>query len=90
MNWYLNNAGAAEGPYDDAVMTEMAQAQKMMANMTPDQMVRARQPSRTAGSRRILRVFLFFPPTSSTRGLPGLPIGTTRACNHPIPTSIPD
>ena len=29
MNWYLNNAGAAEGPYDDAVMTEMAQAQKI-------------------------------------------------------------
>lgn len=29
MNWYLNNAGAAEGPYDDSVMTEMAQAQKI-------------------------------------------------------------
>lgn len=29
MNWYLNNAGAAEGPYDEAVMTEMAQEQKI-------------------------------------------------------------
>ena len=29
MNWYLNNAGAAEGPYDDSVMTEMAEAQKI-------------------------------------------------------------
>lgn len=29
MNWYLNNAGAAEGPYDDVVMTEMARDQKI-------------------------------------------------------------
>ena len=32
MNWYLNNAGAAEGPYDDAVMTEMARDQKIASD----------------------------------------------------------
>jgi hypothetical protein len=25
MNWYIDNAGAAEGPYDDAAMTGLAQ-----------------------------------------------------------------
>lgn len=32
MNWYLNNAGAAEGPYDDVVMTEMARDQKIASD----------------------------------------------------------
>jgi|GEM_PF-559754 hypothetical protein len=32
MNWYLNNAGAAEGPYDDAVMTEMARDHKIASD----------------------------------------------------------
>jgi len=32
MNWYLNNAGAAEGPYDDAVMTDMARDQKVASD----------------------------------------------------------
>ena len=32
MNWYLNNAGAAEGPYDDAVMTEMARDHKVASD----------------------------------------------------------
>ena len=32
MNWYLNNAGAAEGPYDEAVMTEMARGQKVASD----------------------------------------------------------
>lgn len=32
MNWYLNNAGAAEGPYDESVMTEMARGQKIASD----------------------------------------------------------
>jgi hypothetical protein len=32
MNWYLNNAGAAEGPYDEAVMTEMARDHKVASD----------------------------------------------------------
>jgi len=32
MNWYLNYAGAAEGPYDDSVMTEMARGQKVASD----------------------------------------------------------
>lgn len=32
MNWYLNNAGAAEGPYDEAAMTEMARGQKVASD----------------------------------------------------------
>ena len=68
----------------------MAQAQKMMANMTPDQMVRARPPHRLRDLGAFSVCSFFFPPTSSVRGSPGLPIGTTRACTHPIPTSIPD
>ena len=76
------------GSQHDHSLEMMAQAQKMMANMTPDQMVRARPPSPTADPRRIPPCS--FPPTSSARGSPGLLIGTTRACTHPIPTSIPD
>jgi hypothetical protein len=32
MNWYLNNAGTAEGPHDDAAMTEMARGQKIASD----------------------------------------------------------
>lgn len=32
MNWYLNNAGAAEGPYDESIMTEMACGQKIASD----------------------------------------------------------
>lgn len=32
MNWYLNNAGTAEGPYDESVMTEMARGQKIASD----------------------------------------------------------
>lgn len=32
MNWYLNNAGAAEGPFDESVMTEMARGQKIASD----------------------------------------------------------
>jgi len=29
MNWYIDNAGAAEGPYDAAAMTRMAREQRL-------------------------------------------------------------
>jgi hypothetical protein len=32
MNWYLNNSGAAEGPYDDEVMTEMARGHRVASD----------------------------------------------------------
>jgi len=32
MNWYFNNAGAAEGPHDDAVMTALAREKKIVAD----------------------------------------------------------
>lgn len=35
MNWYINNAGAAEGPKDDAVMAGLVREEKL----TPDSLV---------------------------------------------------
>lgn len=35
MNWYINNAGAAEGPKDDAAMAELVREKKL----TPDSLV---------------------------------------------------
>ena len=35
MNWYINNAGAAEGPKDDAVMAGLVREKKL----TPDSLV---------------------------------------------------
>ncbi len=32
MNWYIDNAGAAEGPYDDAAMTALAHQQKLASD----------------------------------------------------------
>lgn len=32
MNWYYNNAGAAEGPMDDLAMGEMARAKKLSSD----------------------------------------------------------
>ncbi len=32
MNWYYNNAGAAEGPMDDQAMTELARANKLASD----------------------------------------------------------
>lgn len=32
MNWYYNNAGAAEGPLDDQAMTEMVRAKKLASD----------------------------------------------------------
>jgi GYF domain 2 len=32
MNWYLENAGAAEGPYDDLAMTELARGHKVASD----------------------------------------------------------
>lgn len=32
MNWYINNAGAAEGPLDDHAMGELARAQKLASD----------------------------------------------------------
>ncbi len=32
MNWYYNNAGAAEGPMDDQAMTEMVRAKKLVSD----------------------------------------------------------
>lgn len=32
MNWYIDNAGAAEGPYDDHTMTEMAQGRRIASD----------------------------------------------------------
>ncbi len=32
MNWYYNNAGAAEGPLDDQAMTELVRAQKLVSD----------------------------------------------------------
>jgi uncharacterized protein DUF4339 len=32
MNWYYNNAGAAEGPMDDQAMTELVRAQKLASD----------------------------------------------------------
>lgn len=32
MNWYYNNAGAAEGPLDDQAMTELARANKLASD----------------------------------------------------------
>jgi len=29
MNWYINNAGAAEGPLDEQAMTELVRAKKL-------------------------------------------------------------
>ncbi|WP_409215578.1 DUF4339 domain-containing protein [Prosthecobacter sp.] len=29
MNWYINNAGAAEGPMDESAMAELARAKKL-------------------------------------------------------------
>ncbi|MGV3661640.1 MAG: DUF4339 domain-containing protein [Prosthecobacter sp.] len=32
MNWYINNAGAAEGPMDDHAMGELARAKKLASD----------------------------------------------------------
>lgn len=32
MNWYYNNAGAAEGPMDDQAMTELVRAKKLASD----------------------------------------------------------
>jgi hypothetical protein len=32
MNWYYNNAGAAEGPLDDQAMTELVRANKLVSD----------------------------------------------------------
>ena len=32
MNWYINNAGAAEGPHDERAMAELARAQKLASD----------------------------------------------------------
>jgi len=32
MNWYYNNAGAAEGPMDDQAMTELVRAKKLVSD----------------------------------------------------------
>ena len=32
MNWYYNNAGAAEGPLDDQAMTELVRAKKLVSD----------------------------------------------------------
>ena len=32
MNWYYNNAGAAEGPLDDQAMTELVRAKKLASD----------------------------------------------------------
>ncbi|MBL9132329.1 MAG: DUF4339 domain-containing protein, partial [Verrucomicrobiaceae bacterium] len=32
MNWYIDNAGAAEGPYDDTRMTQLAREQKIASD----------------------------------------------------------
>ncbi len=32
MNWYYNNAGAAEGPMDDQAMTELVRANKLVSD----------------------------------------------------------
>jgi hypothetical protein len=32
MNWYYNNAGAAEGPMDDQAMTELVRAKKLSSD----------------------------------------------------------
>lgn len=32
MNWYYNNAGAAEGPMDDQAMSEMVRANKLVSD----------------------------------------------------------
>lgn len=32
MNWYINNAGAAEGPFDDEAMTAMARGKKIASD----------------------------------------------------------
>jgi len=32
MNWYYNNAGAAEGPMDDQAMTELVRVKKLMSD----------------------------------------------------------
>lgn len=32
MNWYINNAGAAEGPMDDHAMGELARAHKLASD----------------------------------------------------------
>ncbi len=32
MNWYINNAGAAEGPMDDHAMGELVRAQKLASD----------------------------------------------------------
>lgn len=32
MNWYINNAGAAEGPLDDQAMGELARAKKLASD----------------------------------------------------------
>lgn len=32
MNWYINNAGAAEGPMDDHAMGELARARKLASD----------------------------------------------------------
>jgi hypothetical protein len=32
MNWYFNNAGAAEGPHDDDAMTALAREKKIVAD----------------------------------------------------------
>lgn len=32
MNWYINNAGAAEGPLDDQAMGELARAKKLVSD----------------------------------------------------------
>lgn len=32
MNWYINNAGAAEGPHDEAAMADMVRAKQLTSD----------------------------------------------------------